>query len=1117
MQIARRVSFLGIVSILASTLVVGNFQPAHALDCQVASGFSAGGGSSASDAYEIDTIGELQYLTTLTNDDANGTAGKFFKLTSTIDLDGCFFTPIGSAVAGKQFKGAFDGNGFEILGLNAVRVASIAPPIVMASIEDQDLGLFGVTDGAIIKDVTLREVQSIGTERVGALVGLAHNTSVEQVEIHDSTVVGTEKVGAVAGSWSIDAGYGGASHFREIVVAQTNISGLDKVGGMVGEMSGQSVASQLYVGEGSSVTLRNSPGGTTGTVAGGLIGSFINNSGTSAISIAGFWGSLFIDDGAGDQPIVGGLVGSTIGSASALNITESLAMGITAASAGGAYSGIIGDGKANDTLEHVYTSIHFFDPNGYAEIEAYPFLKHPGAFVKESFVDNTVHTVWNQAIVDLGADIFRTELQMQDPSNFTNQAWVIETDPDLIRGKASAKPWYQHPSLFRGLPGHMWIFNASIFEYPCNYGSYSVDGQAPCTQSQPGFFVNAPEATMDVPCRAGTFSASVGSAFCNEAREGYFVEYTQATMDVPCRAGFFQDLAGQTECKVPQAGRFAIGEAATFDVLCRVGTFKPTASADDCTPAEAGKHVPIPGSTAQVDCEPGTFQEFTGQPACDPAPPGSYVEVSGSASATRCPWGTYQPQSGQFGCIPAEAGHYAPNTGDVERTQCNPGTFQPNVGATTCEDARAGYFATGPAAEREEPCAAGTYSTDPGTSVCIVVPAGKRASAASAATGFVECLPGTYQPNPGSITCLNSGEGYFVADTADVERVACQPGTYQPFSIATECLLASPGRFVAVEASYSQTLCAPGTFQSVQGQDSCELARPGFFVAEAGAITDLPCPEGLTSFAGAIMCTPPGGGGGGGGGFFFPVQEPAAPISENPAGAGGSAVVDAEGRPVAADVTTDPQGRSLEIRVGGTTLQLGSSSGGLSKDKTSALKKGTKLVMNLAGFAAGTTAVVYLLPESVFVAASSEPFAEIVIDQGGNAVLDLNLDVAPGKYAIQISGLAADQTALSFVINIQIVGDTAMAVWTKRLTGNLEAKLYAKSIVGAGKVSFRFNGKEIAWIRAVDETDPKLRVVTTGPMTGANYLVRTVKLKAGKNILEIFLNGERLRRTSYSR
>lgn len=83
--------------------------------------------------------------------------------------------------------------------------------------------------------------------------------------------------------------------------------------------------------------------------------------------------------------------------------------------------------------------------------------------------------------------------------------------------------------------------------------------------------------------------------------------------------------------------------------------------------------------------------------------------------------------------------------------------------------------------------------------------------------------------------------------------------------------------------------------------------------------------------------------------------------------------------------------------------------------------------------------------------------------------------------------------------------------WTKRLS-DTQAKLYAKDIIGAGKVVFKLNGKEIAWVSAQDESDPKLRLAG-----GSNYLVRTVNLAPGKNVLEVYINGERVRRTVYSR
>jgi hypothetical protein len=89
--------------------------------------------------------------------------------------------------------------------------------------------------------------------------------------------------------------------------------------------------------------------------------------------------------------------------------------------------------------------------------------------------------------------------------------------------------------------------------------------------------------------------------------------------------------------------------------------------------------------------------------------------------------------------------------------------------------------------------------------------------------------------------------------------------------------------------------------------------------------------------------------------------------------------------------------------------------------------------------------------------------------------------------------------------------------WAKRMVGNTEAKLYAKNIIGKGKVSFRVNGKEIAWVRALDASDSKLRLITEGPMAGSNYLVRTVNLVRGqKNVLEVYVDGVRTTRTAYS-
>jgi hypothetical protein len=73
--------------------------------------------------------------------------------------------------------------------------------------------------------------------------------------------------------------------------------------------------------------------------------------------------------------------------------------------------------------------------------------------------------------------------------------------------------------------------------------------------------------------------------------------------------------------------------------------------------------------------------------------------------------------------------------------------------------------------------------------------------------------------------------------------------------------------------------------------------------------------------------------------------------------------------------------------------------------------------------------------------------------------------------------------------------------------------------VGAGKVQFMLNGREVAWVRAVDATDPKLNV---GPAAARDGLVRTVgpgsrwSLVAGRNVLEIYVDDSRLVRRVFA-
>ena len=84
------------------------------------------------------------------------------------------------------------------------------------------------------------------------------------------------------------------------------------------------------------------------------------------------------------------------------------------------------------------------------------------------------------------------------------------------------------------------------------------------------------------------------------------------------------------------------------------------------------------------------------------------------------------------------------------------------------------------------------------------------------------------------------------------------------------------------------------------------------------------------------------------------------------------------------------------------------------------------------------------------------------------------------------------------------------AYFTSKVSAT-EIKVYAKDIVGVGKVQFWVNDKEVAWIRADSLKNSKLRIHGSKP-----YFVRTVKLKPGKNRIEITVDGGRAWFATYS-
>jgi len=121
-----------------------------------------------------------------------------------------------------------------------------------------------------------------------------------------------------------------------------------------------------------------------------------------------------------------------------------------------------------------------------------------------------------------------------------------------------------------------------------------------------------------------------------------------------------------------------------------------------------------------------------------------------------------------------------------------------------------------------------------------------------------------------------------------------------------------------------------------------------------------------------------------------------------------------------------------------------------------------------------------------------------------------SLQAQAGDYIFQINGFGGATRSLSFKTTIEAAG---LRGWTKDFGSN-QLKLYARGVIGAGKVSFRQNGREIAWVTAVDGTDPKLNVGTPGARDG---MVRTATPVMGRNVFEIYVGNERVARRIFTR
>lgn len=107
-----------------------------------------------------------------------------FVQTDKIDLNDYTWFPLG------VFKGSYDGQGFPILNIKTGYIENKA---------NNDYGLFGKTDGAILKNIRLLSGVIEGDNRIGGIVGNANNSYLLNCTNKASVVGKNSNVGGIAG------------------------------------------------------------------------------------------------------------------------------------------------------------------------------------------------------------------------------------------------------------------------------------------------------------------------------------------------------------------------------------------------------------------------------------------------------------------------------------------------------------------------------------------------------------------------------------------------------------------------------------------------------------------------------------------------------------------------------------------------------------------------------------------------------------------------------------------------------------------------------------------------------------------------------------------------------
>ncbi len=226
--------------------------------------------------------------------------GSYYQLGANVTMTsyqtGTGFDPVGNS--STKFTGGLDGNGYKISNLYINRAST-------------NIGLFGYTNGATIKNLTLENVNITntipsGNYSTGSLVGRSDSaTSVRNSYVSGSITISGACVSDVYTGGLI--GYAYYSTVVEKVVSTVNVAtNCSNTGGLIGQATGGAAATKVIVLN--SYSLGNVQGRT---VVGGLIGNTTYAEITNSYAMGTVSGTV--------TTYVGGLVGLNNGNSTAPN------------------------------------------------------------------------------------------------------------------------------------------------------------------------------------------------------------------------------------------------------------------------------------------------------------------------------------------------------------------------------------------------------------------------------------------------------------------------------------------------------------------------------------------------------------------------------------------------------------------------------------------------------------------------------------------------------------------------------------------------------------------------------------------------------------------------------